>query len=218
MNFLRRFSIRTRIAALVILCLASIIGVSADRLYSLNSSILHAKKETIRLQTDSAYSIVKELYELSEQGKMDTQQAQKLAKQTLASMRYDGNYFYISDVNGFSVMHPIKSSFDGADLSGLKDPNGVALVQDIIKVAKNNEKGGFSYYQWPKLKDEKPVDKASYNRLFKPWGWIISTGIYLDEVQEEFFAAATQTLITSAIFIALLLLVAGFILRSPLDS
>lgn len=59
MNFLRRFSIRTRIAALVILCLASIIGVSADRLYRLNSSILHAKKETIRLQTDSAYSIVK---------------------------------------------------------------------------------------------------------------------------------------------------------------
>lgn len=218
MSFLRRLSIRARVVALVFICLTGIIAISADSLHRLNSSILDAKKESVRLQTDSAYSIVKELYELSEKGKMNTQQAQALAKQTLASMRYDGNYFFISHITGVNVMHPIKPRFYGENLSGLKDPNGVALVQDILSVAQNDEKGGFTYYQWPKTKDSELIDKLSYSVLFKPWDWIISTGVYIDDIQEKFYIAAMQTAFLISILITFILLVAWFILRTPADD
>lgn len=214
MNFLRRFSIRTRMTALVLFFLASMLGISADSLHSLHSSILQSKKETIRLQTDSAYHIIKEFYELSKKGKMDKEQAQKLAKQTVASMRYDGNYFFLSYPNGVSIMHAAKPSLAGNDLTGLKDPNGVLITKEFIRAATETEKGDYVYYQWARTKDSDPVDKIGYGRLFKQWDWIVMTSIYIEDAQQEFYAAAAQTAIISAAFIAIILLVVWFIVRS----
>ncbi|WP_200856551.1 cache domain-containing protein, partial [Klebsiella pneumoniae] len=62
-----------------------------------------------------------------------------------------------------------------------KDPNGKALFVEMVNVTQRNQQGVVEY-QWPKPGAEQPVDKVSYVKLFKPWGWIIGTGIYVDDV------------------------------------
>jgi methyl-accepting chemotaxis protein len=78
-------------------------------------------------------------------------------------------------------MHPIKPELNGKDLSENKDPNGKALFVEMVKVCRDKGKG-FVEYAWSKPGSTKPVPKISYVELYQPWGWVIGTGIYTDDV------------------------------------
>lgn len=142
MNILRKFSIQNRVISLVGFLLICMIALSLDNLSSLYSSILNSKKQTTRLQIDSAYSVVNYFYELANSSDMTPQQAQSQALKVIASMRYDGNYFFISHSSGVNIMHAAKPSLAGKKLIALKDPNGVPITKNIIDAAVKNEGGG----------------------------------------------------------------------------
>jgi methyl-accepting chemotaxis protein len=74
------------------------------------------------------------------------------------------------------VMHPIKPSLNGQDLSDFKDPNGKHLFNEFVKVCREKREG-FIDYMWPKPGYDKPVLKLSYVKLFKSWNWVVGTGI-----------------------------------------
>jgi len=107
------------------------------------------------------------------------------AKKRISELRYgpEGkDYFWINDMNPKMIMHPIKPDLNGKDLSDFKDPNGKHLFNEFVKVCR--ERGeGFVDYMWPKPGYDKPVAKLSYVKLFKPWNWILGTGIYLDGIK-----------------------------------
>jgi methyl-accepting chemotaxis protein len=116
------------------------------------------------------------------------QEALKIVK----AMRYDGgNYLWINDTGPSMVMHPIKPTLDGKDLSAFKDPNGKKLFVEMAKVAQNKGEGLVDYY-WAKPGKDQPVAKISYVKLFRPWGWIIGTGVYVDDVNELVAAEASK--------------------------
>ena len=52
--------------------------------------------------------------------------------------------------------------------------------------AKHAKGAGIVNYRWPKPGAEAPVAKTSYIQLFEPWGWIIGSGVYVDDVQAEY--------------------------------
>ena len=82
------------------------------------------------------------------------------------------------------IMHPYKPEMNGKDLTDYKDPNGKHLFVEFVKVCQ--EKGeGMVDYMWPKQDGAKPVPKVSYVKLFKPWGWIVGSGIYIDDMEKE---------------------------------
>jgi len=114
-----------------------------------------------------------------------TSKMQKEALKSVSEMRYGkGGYFWINDTTPKMIMHPIKPSLNGKDLSKLKDPNGVFLFNEMVKVTK--AKGtGMVEYAWPKPGYETPQSKMSYVELFKPWGWIIGTGEYIDNIEKR---------------------------------
>jgi methyl-accepting chemotaxis protein len=106
------------------------------------------------------------------------------------------DYFWINDPTPTMVMHPFKPELDGKDLSDYKDPNGKKLFVEFAAVCQ--EKGeGFVDYMWPLPGKDRPVPKLSYVKLFAPWGWIVGTGIYLDDVEKTL--AEKQVAIQSAI-------------------
>ncbi|MEA3512651.1 MAG: methyl-accepting chemotaxis protein [Campylobacterota bacterium] len=108
----------------------------------------------------------------------------KEALKTVAGMRYGkSGYFWINDMHPNMVMHPIKPSLNGKDLSGFKDPNGVYLFNEMVKVSKGANKGGLVKYVWAKPGHDKPQPKFSYVQLFEPWGWVVGTGVYIDDIE-----------------------------------
>ena len=103
-------------------------------------------------------------------------------------MRYgDGDYFWINDMQPRMIMHPLKPEMNGRDLSDYKDPSGKKLFVEMAQVALASG-SGFVSYSWPKPGKDAPQPKLSYVAEFKPWGWVIGTGVYVDDLNALFFA------------------------------
>lgn len=133
-----------------------------------------------------------ELYHgMEKSGALTRDVAQQQAKAIIASMRYDNGsgYFWINDMGPKMVMHPIKPELNGTDLSGNKDPNGKFLFMEFVNTVKNGGKGFVDYY-WPKPGSPDPVEKFSYVAGFAPWGWIVGTGVYVDDLKATFWQEA----------------------------
>ncbi|RXJ95625.1 chemotaxis protein [Malaciobacter molluscorum] len=115
-----------------------------------------------------------------------TKKIQLEALNAISKMRYgkDG-YFWINDSHPNMIMHPFKPQLDGKDLSNVKDPKNKYLFKEMSKVANKNSKGGLVKYLWPKPGFDKPQEKFSYVQKFGPWDWIIGTGAYVTDIQNE---------------------------------
>ena len=82
------------------------------------------------------------------------------------------------------IMHPMKPELDGKNLSGIKDPDGVPLFMEFVRLVK--ERGsGFVNYSWPKPGAQAPQPKLSYVTGFAPWGWVVGTGLYIDDLHQQ---------------------------------
>jgi methyl-accepting chemotaxis protein len=111
------------------------------------------------------------------------------------------------------LMHPIKPEMDGKDLSQEKDPTGKPLFVVMAQTAKAHG-AGFVSYRWPRPGAAKPVPKLSYVKSFAPWGWIIGSGIYVDDVDAAVSSQTRSVAIVSAAILAGLILVVFLIARS----
>jgi methyl-accepting chemotaxis protein len=100
-------------------------------------------------------------------------------------------YYWINDLNENMILHPIKPKLNGKNFSTFKDPKGKYIFQEFVKLCKQKEKGFICYY-WPYPGQNEPVPKISYVTLYKPWGWIIGSGIYLDHNNKRLLKRAEE--------------------------
>jgi len=134
---------------------------------------------------ETTYGIIAHYASLVENGQMDKSAAQTQALAVIKSLRYDNTqYFWVNDLNPNVIMHPIKPALDGKDVSQVKDPLGKRLFVAFVDICKKEGQGFVDYY-WPKPGENAPVPKISFVKLFKPWGWIVGSGIYIDDVEKE---------------------------------
>jgi methyl-accepting chemotaxis protein len=168
------------------------------------------KKTMLKGTTDIAFSLLTEYEARVKSGEFNLEEAQKRAALRTKNLRYNGQeYFWINDLAPKMIMHPFKPELDGKDISGIKDPNGKALFVEFVKVCK--EKGeGFVDYMWPKPGKDAPVPKVSFVKVFEPWGWIIGSGVYVDDLQSEMWQVR-MLFIGTAVLIGIGLLVLSWL-------
>jgi methyl-accepting chemotaxis protein len=144
-------------------------------------------------QSNFLFSIINKEYE-DNKDKLSKSDLEKRIKNIVSSVRYgqDG-YFWINDTNSKMIMHPIKPALDGKDLSNFKDPNGMYIFNEMVRVAKKKG-GGVINYSWAKPGFDKPQPKVSYVKLFKPFNWVIGTGAYVSDVSAHMKEEALKTI------------------------
>ncbi len=152
-------------------------------------------KTPLQNAVNTAYSI---LAKIEKEKGITKEEKQKKALSLIKNLRYgpeNKDYFWINDLSPKMVMHPYKSALDGKDLSNKKDPNGKKLFIEMASVCKKNGEGFVDYY-WAKYGSDKPQPKLSFVKLFKPWNWVIGTGVYMEvgekKVQEDAKNLVTQ--------------------------
>jgi methyl-accepting chemotaxis protein len=180
----------------------------AEAIYALameHSSMMDGRRQKTYNTIELAYSVLDHFGKLAASGAMDTATAQEAAKAAIGTLRYDtDNYFSTYDLQYRMVKHPIKAELNGKDLSELKDPDGVKIVVALVEAAKRN-KGEFIDYHWPKGNDGPLTRKIATSKLYAPWGWVLASGIYVDDVEAEFQRQAT--IIGGGVLLGILLLV-----------
>ncbi|WP_322403281.1 cache domain-containing protein [Massilia luteola] len=104
------------------------------------------------------------------------------AKRVLQSLSFgDDGYFFVYDMQGRNLMHPRQPELVGRDLWNLRDQFGAPTIQNIVAVAKQG--GGLVRYNWVKPSTNKSGPKLGYVVAIPQWGWIMGSGLYLDDVQ-----------------------------------
>ena len=175
--------------------------------------MLKEKELKTRHLVESAHSVIEGCYARIKDGKMSEQDAKALAIATIKSMRYEGKeYFWINDMHPTMIMHPMKPELDGKDLSDSKDPKGKKLFVEFVETVKKSG-SGYVYYLWPKPGLSEPVEKVSFVKGFEPWGWIIGSGIYIDDVRQMFMASIFRYIVISVILLVIIITISFFIKR-----
>lgn len=205
-----KITIKTKLMIVSLLVSLSLLGVAIESLVATKSGLMNAKKTMLTTQVDTVNSLLSYYEGEVSSGRMSLEAAQSAAKEHIKNLRYDEKeYFFILNEQVQGVMHPIKPALDNTDLSDIKDPEGKALFVEFAKVAKA-EKEGYVSYMWPKPNTETPLPKLTFVRLFPAWGWIVGTGVYVDDVENEFMDSVIQKgiIITFLVIIMLMLMVA----------
>ena len=175
------------------------------------TKLMEEKRNATKDVLDIAYTLIA-AYEHKVTNKEITQeQAQKNVLSLVEQLRYrDNDYFWINDLEPKMLMHPNFPELDGKNLSNDKDPTGKYLFVEMVNICK--EKGeGFITYMWPKPGSTKPVPKLSYVKLFKPWGWIVGSGIYFDDVQVEITRMKWNIIVATLISVFIVLIFTYFV-------
>ena len=189
----------------------------------IESRLLEDKKEMLHELTISVINILNNFEELEESGQLTRPQAQKAAIDQIRKIRYGNenkDYFWINDLTPLMVMHPYRTDLEGENVSDFSDPTGKHLFLAFVETVRASPSGdGYVPYQW-QWKDDpsRIVAKLSYVKLFAPWGWIIGTGIYLEDVQAEITAMTKALHTTSAALFLIVLLLTFAIVRHGLKT
>jgi len=160
---------------------------------------------------ETVYGIVQHYYSLSQANKLSEQEAQQAALDTISKLRYDKDgYFWVNDMQPKMLMHALKPNLNGKDLSNIKDPNGKYLFKEFVRQVGETGEGFVDYY-WPKPGMEKPAQKISYVKSFKPWNWVIGSGIYIDDIDTRIADEVIESIILATVIALIILAVSSLI-------
>ncbi|SBT05100.1 Chemotaxis sensory transducer [Candidatus Propionivibrio aalborgensis] len=187
-------SLRTKLNGLTVITIVGLCILVVIVLMGEKGQLLADRKNKIRNLVEVAQATISGYEKQAKEGKLSVEEAKRLAIDAVRGMRYDKvEYFWINDLKAVIVMHPIKPELDGKDLSEFKDKNGKLIFVEFAKIAKD-QGGGFVDYVWPKPGSEAAVPKISYVMGVEGWGWVVGSGIYVDDVDALFRQNAMKLL------------------------
>lgn len=198
--------IRYKIIASSLIGILAFLMVMIYILPSIYDRMLDIKRENIKHIIDVNITFLESLEAEVKANKITREEAKQRAYNAIKAMRYGfdkKDYIWINDFEPKIIMHPIRKELEGKNVSDFKDSNGLFIYQEIVKVVKKNG-DGFVDYQWPSKTDkEKIVEKISFVKSFEPFGWILGTGIYIEDVKEQVFTLIYVILIIFVFTVAL---------------
>jgi methyl-accepting chemotaxis protein len=221
-----KFGIQWKITAILVAVVAVFIAfILGYILPQMENSLYASKKLQTKNEVMTAYSILQYYQDMEKSGTLTKDEAQKQAKAAINTLRYgDDNtdYFFVIDLRPYVIVHPMNAKLVDTDVSQYKDANGDFMFQKMVEIAKT-QKEGFTSYMWQyKTDTNRIVAKTSYIKTFEPWNWVIGTGIYTVDVQEEIGGLRTSLTIIALIIMlvstGVCILLTHVMIAKPLNS
>jgi len=159
---------------------------------SLKKHMIDRKKELIHELNNSSCSLTCSLLAEYNQrvlsGELTLEDAQARAVKRIRNLHYGANgenYFWIIDMQHRIILHPEMPELEGTDQTDFMDSTGKHVYLEFVRDAQMKG-AGYVEYMWPKKDDpKKDVPKIAYIKLFKQWGWIVGTSIYVDGIHSK---------------------------------
>ena len=217
-RYFRDWSIRNKLGLLIGLSLLGGIALSGYQLVEKRHAMFVEKELATKHVVEVALSVVAHYEAEAKAGHRSEDDAKAAALAALSALRYEGQeYFWVQDQTPRMLMHPIKPELDGKALGAITDASGQHYFQSMVDVVAHNG-AGYVRYQFPKPGDKQPEPKISYVAGFTPWGWIVGSGIYVDDVNAQFLHDAYRIFAVLSLLIALTVACAVWLVRSLVRS
>ena len=186
---------------------------------------LETVRRTLQEQVEIAHGVMAR-YEDSGADEATKSLHQAEARRVLDRMRFGSSgYFFAYDFEGTCRVLPTKPEWVGENKWDSKDKSGFAYLQGLIQAGR---KGGDTVrYAFDKPGTGKVADKLAYAKAFDPWGWIVGTGVYIDDIDSMVARKRTEidanvrrsvleVVVTSALVGVLLALLAAWLATKAL--
>ncbi|MGM0378792.1 MAG: methyl-accepting chemotaxis protein [Bacillota bacterium] len=168
----------------------------------------------IKNLVETAEGILEKNNQLYESGELSLKEAQTRAKESIRNLRYgkdDIGYFWIDSEEYVNILFPGSPESEGKSRKNLQDTNDKYIIRELVDGAVENGDTFLDYY-FPKPGEEESSLKRGYTRHFKPWGWVIGTGNYVDDIEaviDEFNTSITNKInnVTNLSIIAIIALI-----------
>jgi len=152
-------------------------------------AVLDAYVARNRSVVTMAISLLQQIEQRHQAGEFSLAQAQDLAKETIAHLRYDGGeYLFVTNQAGEFLLNPQRPELAGRDVASLAETTGADLGPLLAMAVKNGE--GVARYRFTRIPGGKPLDKISYVRRYAPWGWMLGTGVYVEDAEAAYGKSA----------------------------
>lgn len=145
---------------------------------AIRDAFLKTKDSELKNYVTLATLAISHLYE---PGRSDAA-SKEAAKAILEKFEYsvDG-YFFVYDFEGTMIVHPKQREKVGTNTINETDRSGKPLIKDLIRIAKEEGKGYYDYI-YEKFSTGKYQPKRAYVVGLPEWGWMLGTGVYLDDI------------------------------------
>ncbi len=204
-------SLRLRLFLLAAVAAGGLLILGAVDLMHLREAQMESHRRMLRNTVETVRGIVAHHHAEAAAGRLTDAQAREQARAAVRGIRYAGSeYFFIFAEDGTNLVLGPRPQAEGTrELADLRDADGVPYVRALIAAARTG--GGFVAYRFPKAGSNEPLPKLSYATGFQPWGWMIGSGVYVDDVDADYWRNAGQ-LAASALGIAALVGVLAFLI------
>lgn len=176
------------VAAITVLVERSTRQLAEREIAALEAQLLEAKREELRNYLSIARTSFLNTYG---RAAPDDAEAKLESTRILAATLYgqDG-YFFVFDYDGVNLVAPRQTQLIGRDWSGLEDIDGVAITDELIRLARSG--GGYHSFKWPKPSSGELATMLAYVNGLQDWRWAIGTGIFIDDVTATVAAARAE--------------------------
>ena len=203
--------IRHKLNLLTGLIAAGIILLTACAARMQYLDLRQTREQSLRTQVELTFGQLAHYHALAQAGTLTEEYAQQSALQALERMRADNDVYYY---NVYShdyrlLMHPFRADLVGQNVKDFRTPEGVALYQDQVDAALAG--GGYVSYRWAKPGVEGTVEKVAYAGHFEPWNWVVSTGVYMDDVRDQAIAFSAIIAAAGGVLLLVVLVLSGVI-------
>ncbi|WP_042704610.1 methyl-accepting chemotaxis protein [Azospirillum sp. B506] len=212
---LSELPLRWRIGFLASLSIIAAGLVAAVGGHFVNRALVEQRMNSVRFIAESGGSIAARFHKLAQDGAMSEEEAKERARTAIGAMRYaDGEYLWIWTSQIINVMHA-NAALIGKSGAEIRDRNGVYVIREAVRGALTPVPE-FVTYEWPRPNDPQgpTYEKLAYSVHFKPWDWVIGTGVYTDDLRSAFFGMMTVFGLVVAGLSALALLLGWAVARS----
>jgi methyl-accepting chemotaxis protein len=211
---LHRYKLTNRILVTGMFSVVCCSGLLVWLQITVSDWVYDTQREKTQQMVEIAWGILDHYGSLAAAGSMTREQAQSAAKEALRPLRYGAEgYFWLNDFEPRMIMHPTNPSLDGQDLKHYNDPSGVPVFVKMVEVCQRKGEG-LVEYEWVKPGEKEPKPKISYVKQYRPWGWIVGSGIYVEDVRAKLSGMTRMMAIAAGLVLLLSSLVSFFMARS----
>ncbi len=209
----RLLRLSSRLFFVAVLSMIGIVAVTLLGLRGLHTSLEENKAGELRRIVEIAESIARSAHERAAKGEITREEAQRSALTEIGRQRYDhDNYVFAIDGAGTIVIHP-NTKLIGTSGNDMKDPDGKYLFREMNTVAARDGQGMVGY-TWPKPGSQTAQPKMSWVIAFAPWNWVLGSGMWVDDVEAQYWSSAVKTGGMSLAFVIAIGVIVGLVVRS----
>ncbi|OBU60277.1 methyl-accepting chemotaxis protein [Stenotrophomonas maltophilia] len=204
-HYFSNLSVRRKLNLLTLLIALGVVALSVIAARMQYLDLTETRKTSLKTQVELSYGIVQHYHRLAGTGELSEEAAKAAALQALERMRAENDTYYynVYDTGYRVLMHPFRKDLVGKDMKDFRTDEGVRIYYQQVEAAKAG--GGFVDYRWAKPGSEGTVGKIAYAGLFAPWNWVISSGVYTDDVQKQALVFTTIMAISGGVVVLIVL-------------